>query len=102
MVAKSSLIGPNRAIICRSAGAALEAFVMQRQLVSSKEITRLVNERIYELPDWAACALGSVLRLPTPEPDGCNWTVAWIKRTYTDGFRQAVREIKAKYNLKDV
>ncbi len=74
---------------------------MQRQLVSIKEMTKLITERIHQLLDRDACQLGCVLRLTMPDADGCNWTAAWIKRTYTDGFRQAVRETKAKYNLKD-
>ena len=74
---------------------------MQRQLVSKDEIVRLVNERVRQLANGGACTLGGVLRLPKPDGDGCNWKEVSIKGIYSEGFRQALREIRAKYNLED-
>jgi len=74
---------------------------MTRQLVSRDELVRLVNERIGQIPNAGPCALGGVLRLEKPDRDGCNWLANSIKGIYTDGFRQAVTEIRAKYNLED-
>jgi hypothetical protein len=74
---------------------------MGRKLVSRSELVRLVNERIRQIPDGGNCTLDGVLRLPMPDRDGCNWQEGRIKGIYTDGFRDAVRQIKAAYNLQD-
>ena len=74
---------------------------MMRQLVSSAELIRLVNERISKIPSTGSTTLGGVLRLDKPDDDGCNWVASRIKGDYTVGFRQAVTEIRAKYNLED-
>ncbi len=74
---------------------------MQRQLVSRNEIVRLVNERVRQPLYGGACTLGGVFRLPKPNRDGCNWLEGRMDGIYTAGFRNAVREIKAKYNLED-
>jgi hypothetical protein len=73
---------------------------MERRLVSRSELVRLVNERIRHLSN-GACTLSGVLRLPEPDRDGCNWMEGRIGGIYTEGFRDAVREIRAKYNLQD-
>ena len=74
---------------------------MQRQVASRDEIVRLVNERVRQPLYGGACTLGGVFRLPKPNRDGCNWLEGSLKGIYTEGFRNAVREIKAKYNLRD-
>ena len=74
---------------------------MQRQLVSRSELVRLVNERIRQPLYGGACELRGVFRLPKPNRDGCNWLEGGIRGIYTEGFRNAVREIKTKYNLQD-
>jgi hypothetical protein len=74
---------------------------MERHLVSRSEIVRLVNERVRKLANGGTCTLGGVLRLPKPDGDGCNWQPDGLKGVYSEGFRQAVREIRAKYNLED-
>ena len=74
---------------------------MQRQLVSRHEIVRLINERIRQPLHGGACTLRVVFWLPKPNRDGCNWLEGRINGIYTEGFRQAVREIRAKYNLED-
>ena len=72
---------------------------MQRQVVSRDEIVRLVNERTRQPLYGGARTLGGVFRLPKPNRDGCNWLEGGYQGIYTEGFRDAVREIKAKYNL---
>ena len=74
---------------------------MQRQLVSRDEIVRLVNERTRQPLYGGACRLAGVFRLPKPNRDGCNWLEGRYQGIYTEGFRAAVREIKARYNLQD-
>jgi len=65
---------------------------MQRQLVSRDEIMRLVNERIRQPLYGGASTLGG---------DGCNWQECGFNGIYTEGFRHAVIEIRAKYNIQD-
>jgi hypothetical protein len=74
---------------------------MQRQLVSRDEIVRLVNERTRQPLYGGACILGGVFRLPKPNRYGCNWLEGGYRGIYTEGFRNAVREVKATYNLRD-
>ena len=71
---------------------------MERQVVSREEIVRLVNERTRQPLYGGACTLG-VFRLPKPNRDGCNWLEGGYQGIHTEGFRDAVREIKAKYNV---
>ena len=54
-----------------------------------------------QIPNSGACTLGGVLRLPKPDGDGCNWQRGGLIGIYSEGFRQAVGEILAKYNLED-
>lgn len=74
---------------------------MRREIVSREEIIGLVNERAQELGAVAVYTLTSVLRLEAPESDGCNWTAGSFRGLYTAEFRQALREIRDKYNLED-
>jgi hypothetical protein len=74
---------------------------MGRELVSREEIIGLVNERAQELGAVAPYTLTRVLRLQAPESDGCNWTAGSLRGLYTSEFRQALREIRARYNLED-
>jgi hypothetical protein len=74
---------------------------MQRKLVSGDELARLVNQRVRELAKTGACAVAGVLRLHKPDSDGCNWEEIGVKGTSTFGFRQAVKEMRATYNLED-
>jgi hypothetical protein len=74
---------------------------MHRQLVSRDEIVRLVNERVRQPLYGGASTLRGVFRLWEPDRDGCNWQECGLKGIYTEGFRQALRETRAKYNLKD-
>jgi hypothetical protein len=74
---------------------------MQRQLVSRDELVKLVNKRVRQLAKNGACAIAGVLRLHKPDGDGCNWEEIGIRDIYTEGFRQAVREMRATYNLED-
>ncbi len=46
---------------------------MPRQLVSRAELTRILNERMKELPHGKHCSLGGILRRVRPDKDGCNW-----------------------------
>jgi len=74
---------------------------MQRQPISGDELVKLVNKRVRQLVRTGACAIPAVLRLHKPDSDGCNWEEIGVRGTYTKGFRQALREIRAKYNLED-
>jgi hypothetical protein len=74
---------------------------MQRQLVSSHELVKLINQRVRQLAKTRACAIAGVLRLHKPDGDGCNWEEIGIKGIDTEGFRQALRETRATYNLED-
>jgi hypothetical protein len=74
---------------------------MQRQLVSRDELVKLVNIRVRQLAKNGACAIAGVLRLHKPDGDGCNWREIGIKDIYTEGFLQAVTEMRAAYNLED-
>ena len=73
---------------------------MERELVSREELVRLVNERILEVLN-GVCTLRGVLRLREPDRDGCNWLEGGYQGIYTEGFRQALGEIRSKYNLED-
>ena len=74
---------------------------MPRQLVSCDELVQLVNQRVRQLARTGARAIAGVLRLHKPDDDGCNWEEIGVKGTYTYGFRQALREMRATYNLED-
>jgi hypothetical protein len=86
---------------CEVTGRAFGGWAMERQLVSSDEIVRMVNERTRQPLYGGACTLGGVFRLPKPNRDGCNWLEARLDGIYTEGFLNALREIKARYNLQD-
>lgn len=73
---------------------------MERRFVSRSELVRLVNERIRQFPN-GSCTLSGVLRLPMADRDGCNWLEGRISGIYTEEFRDAVREIRSRYNLQD-
>jgi hypothetical protein len=74
---------------------------MERRRVSTRELLRLVNDRVRELPNSGTCRLGGVLPLSWPDDDGCNWQPGGIKGVYTQEIFQAIRESQAKYNLED-
>jgi hypothetical protein len=74
---------------------------MERQLVSSDELARLLNQRVRQLDQMRACAVSGVLRLHKPAEDGCNWEEIAVRGTGTQGFRQALSEMRASYNLVD-
>ena len=75
---------------------------MERHVVSRDELVRCVNGRVRELAKVDACAIAGVLRLHKPDDDGCNWQeVGIVKAIHKDGFRHALREIRAQYNLED-
>ncbi len=74
---------------------------MQRQLVSGNELVKLVNKRFRQLARTGACAIAGVLRLRLPDGDGCNWEGIGVKGIHTQGFRQALGEMRATYNLED-
>jgi len=74
---------------------------MPRQLVSCDELVKLINQRVRQLAKTGACAIAGVLRLHKPDGDGCNWEEIGVKETHTQGFRQALREMRAAYNLED-
>ena len=74
---------------------------MPRRVVSRAELTRLLTERMQQLPKGKDCSLGGVLRLPRPDKDGCNWMPSVI----SDPCRLALQEVVAKarfeFNLED-
>jgi hypothetical protein len=74
---------------------------MQRQLVSTEELVNLVNQRVRQQAKTGACAIAGVLRLHKPDDDGCNWEEIGVRGTHTQGYRQAVKELRASYNLQD-
>ena len=74
---------------------------MERQLVSSNELVKLVNQRVRQRANIDDCAVAGVVRLHKPGDDGCNWEEIGVKGTHTQGFRLAVRELRAAYNLED-
>jgi len=74
---------------------------MERQLISGDELATLVNKRVRQLVRTGACKIAGVLRLHKPDNDGCNWEEIGVKGTYTKGFRQALMEMRARYNLAD-
>jgi hypothetical protein len=74
---------------------------MHRQLVTADELVKLINMRVRQLVSTRACAIAGVLRLNKPASDGCNWEEIGVKTAGTDGFRQALTEMRAAYNLEE-
>jgi hypothetical protein len=74
---------------------------MPRQLVSCEELVKLVNKRGRQLAKTGVCAIAGVLRLHNPDDEGCNWEEIGVKGIHTQGFRQALNEMRAMYNLED-
>jgi hypothetical protein len=74
---------------------------MERQLVSSDELAKLLNQRVRQLAKIPACAVSGVLRLHKAADDGCNWEEIPVRGTQSPGFRQALNELRATYNLAD-
>jgi hypothetical protein len=74
---------------------------MDRQLVSDDELAKLLNQRVRQLAQTGSCAVSGVLRLHKPAEDGCNWEEIAIRGARSPGFRQALSEMRASYNLAD-
>jgi hypothetical protein len=74
---------------------------MNRQLISADELAKLLNQRVRQLAKTPTCAVSGVLRLHTPAEDGCNWEEIPLRGMHSPGFRQAVREMRASYNVSD-
>jgi hypothetical protein len=46
---------------------------VQRELVSKDQLTRILTERMQQLPGCAECYVTHITRLDTPSDDGRNW-----------------------------
>ena len=75
---------------------------MHRQLVSGDELAKLLNQRVRQLAKTPTCAVSGILRLHKPADDGCNWEEIAVRGGQSPGFRQAVNELRASYNLSDI
>ncbi len=74
---------------------------MQRQLVSTEELVKLVNQCVRQQAKTGACAIAGILRLHKPADDGCNWEEIGVRGTHKKAYREAMREMRAAYNLQD-
>jgi hypothetical protein len=74
---------------------------MQRQLVTAEELVKLINMRVRQRASTRGCAIAGVLRLNKPDGDGCNWEEIGVKAAGTEGFRKALMEMRAAYNLEE-
>jgi hypothetical protein len=72
---------------------------MPRQLVSRHELTRIINERMEQLPNGKHCSLGGVLRLPVPGADGCNWLPGVIGNRCRGALQDVVSKMRLEFNL---
>lgn len=74
---------------------------MQRQVVSADELVKLINMRVRQRVSTRGCAVAGVLRLNKPASDGCNWEEIGVKAIGTPGFRDALMEMRAAFNLEE-
>jgi hypothetical protein len=70
-----------------------------RQFVSRAELTRILTERMRELPNGKDCSLGGVLRLPRLDKDGCNWMPGVVPNACRSALREVVAKARLEFNL---
>ncbi len=80
-------------------GASVEKHLRPRQFVSRAELTRILTERMRELPNGKDCSLGGVLRLPRPDKDGCNWMPGVVANACRSALRAVVAKARLEFNL---
>lgn len=74
---------------------------MPRQLVSRAELTRILTERMHELPNGKDCFLRGVLPLMRPDDEGCNWMPGVIANACRSALREVVAKARLEFNLED-
>jgi len=77
----------------------LEKHRTPRQFVSRAELTRILTERMRQLPNGKDCTLGGVLRRPRPDKDGCNWMPGVVANACRTALREVVANARLEFNL---
>lgn len=81
---------------------------MTRQLVNSRRLLEILNDRMHEHDECRECYfLGEVGRLRCPDPEGCNWNQVQIKARCSERSAESCRgiaerviaEVAQEYNL---